>query len=95
MTIYLGKTTILILREVKDYQTGSFVDADSHEIKIYDSAGTLVHSSSEPTKVDTGKYKFYFTPDSPGVAGEWYVDWDVTVGSSKDRKRAYFYVVDA
>ena len=91
-TVYRGMT-VRFTRTVKDFD-GTLIDADSHDIKIYDPDGTEKYSSTSPTKTATGTYRLDYTIPSDGTVGVWEIRWKVSKGSSVGEVRLKFKVED-
>ncbi len=73
-------------------EDGSLLDPDSQEIKIYDSSGNLMDTITDPSKVSTGVWKFYWNLPDAGPLGEWKVTWKAVSGTYTEREHFYFEV---
>ncbi len=73
---YLGSTT-RIRNTMTDYDGKTPLTPDNQEIKIYDSAGVLKHTTTNPTLDSIGIYHVDYTIPSDAKPGNWRVIWKV------------------
>jgi len=86
-------STVTIEATITD-ESGNPLTPDSQLVEIYDPDGNLKASSTTPTLVSTGVYRFSYTLPSDAELGEWLVKWKVEKGAYVEIEPLRFEVTE-
>ena len=93
MTGHKRGTTPRFELDARDFG-GALFDPDTHSAKIYNEAGALQKTETNPTKESTGKFYFYWTIPADGAAGTWKLEWTCVKATYTSIEDKTFEVVE-
>jgi len=93
MVSYERPTTAKLVGEFRD-ENNNLVDPTDPKVYIYNPDRTVLVNGVTPTKIETGKYVYYWDTSTASVLGKYIVRFEGLIGGRKISDSEYVEIVE-